>query len=63
MKNERIIKFPASDIVNIISPLYNKNIYISVQECVGYQNITLWIYHVHPTRKKRAGHHLNLISQ
>ena len=30
---------------------------------VGYQTITLWIYHVHPTRKKRAGHCLNLTSQ
>ena len=60
--NTRMIKFPAIDIVTIISPLHD-NIYISVQVCVGYQKITLWIYHVHPTRKKRAGHCLNLTPQ
>ena len=30
---------------------------------VGYQTITLWIYHIHPTRKKGAGNRLNLTSQ
>ena len=30
---------------------------------VVYQTITLWIYHVHPTRKKHAGKRLNLTLQ
>ena len=29
---------------------------------VGYQTITLWIYYVHPTPKKCAGHGLKLTS-
>ena len=29
----------------------------------GYQTITLWIYHVHSTRKKRTDHCLNLTLQ
>ena len=29
----------------------------------GIQTATLWIYHVHPTRIKRAGSFLNLPSQ
>ena len=29
--------------------------YLYVQD-IGYQTMTLWIYHIHPTRIKRAGY-------
>ena len=63
-----MIKITASDIVGIISPIYNKYLYIYIyisvqQEFIEIQTTTLWIYHVHPTRKKRTNNRLNLTSQ
>ena len=52
--------------MNLYFTLMARNIVaaiIMIPVTVGYQTITLWIYHVHPTRKKRAGHRFNLISQ
>ena len=73
------IEIKVGEIVSIVSPLHNKYTYkyiyihiyayayayihISVQECIEIQTATLWIYHVHPTRKKRADKRLNLTSQ
>ena len=43
----------------------NNSLYTLVNnelQSVGIQTVTLWIYYVHPTRKKCAGNRLNFIS-
>ena len=57
--------FYATQIKNVwcAKKLSMPNLIKLVTPVVGYQTITLWIYHVHPTRKKRAGNRLNLTLQ